>query len=197
MPSSKIKIFFEYFSRIFHPILNAGVAFLLLTIFSENNNWLKVEIYFTSLLFSVLLPYSYIMHLKEKGYIESIELIERIKRINPLTFSIICYYIGFLFLKLLDAPFQIQGLMFCYGTNVLLIVLITKWWKVSVHTTGMAGPLVALSFKFGDIIYPFYVLVIIMGTARVFLKRHTIMQVVVGAMIGILLTYIQFVYIFL
>ena len=48
----------------------------------------------------------------------------------------------------------------------------------SVHTTGIAGPLVALTFGFGPVVYLFYLLIIIVGVSRIYLKRHTVMQVV-------------------
>lgn len=189
----KLDRIFKYVSTALHPITNAGIAFLLLTIFSESNSAsIKVVYFFIALLFSAVIPYLYIFYLKNKGYLDTVDITERIKRLNPFAFSIISYFAGFFVLRFFGAPVHVQGLMFCYGTNTLLVLLVTRWWKVSVHTTGIAGPLVALSFEFGSVVYPFYMLIIIIGTARVYLKRHTVMQVLVGGAMGLLLTYLQF-----
>lgn len=81
--------------------------------------------------------------------------------------------------------------MFCYATNTLLVVLITNWWKVSVHTTAMSGPLVVLAYQFGNVVFPFFGLIPLVGAARLVLKRHTVAQVLVGAAIGVLMTALQ------
>lgn len=184
---------FESVSITFHPITNAGIAFLLLTLFSEGNSIAMKAVYFLiALLFSMIIPYVYIFYLKKKGYLDSVDITERMKRLNPFAFSIISYFAGFLVLLFSDASVYVQGLMFCYGSNTLLVLLVTRWWKVSVHTTGIAGPLVALTFAFGPVVYPFYLLIIIVGLSRIYLKRHTVMQVVAGGVMGLLLTSVQF-----
>ncbi len=82
--------------------------------------------------------------------------------------------------------------MCCYASNTLLVMLVAKWWKISVHTTGIAGPLVALAYAFGPVVHSFFLLIIVIGVARVHLKRHTVLQVLVGGALGLLLTYLQF-----
>lgn len=184
---------FELVSNVFHPITNAGIAFFLLTFWGGGDSIVVNGFHFSvTLLFSMVIPFLYIFYLKKKGYLETVDITERAQRLNPFTFSIISYVSGFFILLGLQAPVHVQGLMFCYASNTLLVMLVTRWWKISVHTTGIAGPLVALTFAFGTVVYPFYLLVIVIGTARVYLKRHTVMQVLAGGTAGLLLTYIQF-----
>ncbi len=193
MEKSGLIRFFEFVSDVFHPITNAGVAFFLLTVFGGDNNIAMNMVYFfAALVFSMIIPFLYIFYLKKKGYLQTVDITERMQRLNPFAFSILSYFAGFLVLLLSGAPVYVQGLMFCYGSNTLLVMLVTRWWKVSVHTTGIAGPLVALSFAFGQIVFPFYLLVVIVGAARIYLKRHTVMQVLAGGVMGLLLTYLQF-----
>jgi membrane-associated phospholipid phosphatase len=90
-----------------------------------------------------------------------------------------------------SAPIIIQALMFCYATNTLFVLLITVWWKVSVHTTAASGPLVALTYSFGSLVFPFYLIVPLVGLSRLILKKHTILQVIVGMLIGIIGTAVQ------
>lgn len=185
--------YFEFVSDLFHPISNAGIAFFLLTMFTGSNDIVMKTIYFIiALSFSMIIPFLYIFSLKRKGHLETVDITERMQRLNPFAFSILSYFAGFIVLRLADAPLHVQGLMFCYGSNTLLVMLVTRWWKVSVHTTGIAGPLVALTFGFGTVVYPFYSLIILVGLSRIVLKRHTIMQVLAGGLIGLSLTALQF-----
>lgn len=193
MEKINLSRFFGFISDVFHPITNAGLAFFLLTIFGGGNSIaMKIFHFSIALLFSTIIPFLYVYYLKKKGYLKTIDITERMQRLNPFAFSILSYFAGFFALFFFDASLHVQGLMFCYGSNTLLVMLVTKWWKVSVHTTGIAGPLVALTFAFGPIVFPFYLLVVIVGTARIYLKRHTVMQVLVGGAMGLLLTYLQF-----
>jgi len=185
--------FFEVVSDVFHPITNAGIAFFLLTMFAERNGIVMKTVYFViALSFSMIIPFLYIFYLKKKGDLDTVDITERMQRLNPFAFSILSYFIGFFVLRFSGAPLIVQGLMFCYGSNTLLVMLVTRWWKISVHTTGIAGPLVALTFGFGPVIYLFYPLIVLVGLSRVVLKRHTVKQVLVGGVMGLSLTALQF-----
>jgi membrane-associated phospholipid phosphatase len=96
----------------------------------------------------------------------------------------------------MNSPVVIQSLMFCYATNTLLVLLITAWWKVSVHTTAASGPLIALTYRFGYLVLPFYTIILLVGLSRLTLKKHTVMQVIVGMLIGTIGTAVQMNYIF-
>ena len=84
---------------------------------------------------------------------------------------------GFSFLTLFGAPSIVRGLMFCYVTNTIVVLLITRRWKISIHTTAIANPLVAIVVHFGWMMAPILVLVPIVGLARVKMKRHDEWQV--------------------
>ena len=81
--------------------------------------------------------------------------------------------------------------MFCYATNTLLVLLITNWWKVSIHTTAISGPLIVFLYQFGSFIFPLLILIPLVGASRLVLKRHTLAQVIAGAAIGIFSTALQ------
>jgi membrane-associated phospholipid phosphatase len=62
--------------------------------------------------------------------------------------------------------------------------LITRYWKISTHALGITAPLVALLFLYGTQPLPFLVLIPIVCWARVYLKAHTVLQVVAGSALG-------------
>jgi membrane-associated phospholipid phosphatase len=176
-------------SAIFHPLALPAVAFTFLVIADDTSDLSrKLVIEFVAIAFSVIVVPGYIFFLKSKGIIDSADITIREQRINPLSIGAASYFIGFILLKIVGAPNIIQGLMFCYATNTLLVVLITNWWKVSVHTTAISGPLVALAYQFGNVVFPFFALIPLVGVSRFILKRHSFAQIFVGAIIGVLLT---------
>jgi membrane-associated phospholipid phosphatase len=179
-------------SAIFHPLVLPAIAFTALVIADPTQDlFRKLMIEGVAIFFSVILVPAYILFLKRKGLVDSADIIIREQRINPLLMGAASYFIGFLLLKILGASSLIQGLMFCYATNTLLVVLITNWWKVSVHTTAMSGPLVVLAYQFGTLVLPLFGLIPLVGASRLILKRHTVAQVLVGAAIGVLMTALQ------
>jgi membrane-associated phospholipid phosphatase len=179
-------------SGIFHPLLLPAIAFTFLVIADPTQELSrKLIVASVAIFFSVILVPAYILFLKRKGLVDSADIVIREQRINPLLVGAASYFIGFLLLKGINAPSLIQGLMFCYATNTLLVVLITNWWKVSVHTTAISGPLVVLTYQFGSLVLPFFGFIPLVGVSRLILKRHTVAQVLVGAAIGVLMTALQ------
>ncbi len=187
MSSSSAKII----SAVFHPLITPAVAFFLLIATNESLS-LSEKVIFTSIAisFSCVFPTVSIWYLLQKGTIESADVVIREQRPWPLTLAALNYFFGFGILSSLHAPNLVQGLMFCYATNTLVVGLITFWWKVSVHTIAMSGPLVALTYQFGLWVVPFFLLVPLVGVSRVVMNRHTVGQVVVGGFLGLVLTVI-------
>ncbi len=179
-------------SAALHPLLTPAVGFLMLITTNERLNLTeKVISTVIAVSFSCLFPIASLWYLLQKGTVESIDVVVREQRPWPLTLASINYFVGFLLLSSVQAPELVQGLMFCYGTNTLVVALITIWWKVSVHTTAMSALLVALTYSFGPWVLPFFLLVSLVGISRVVLNRHTVSQVIIGGLLGLVLTAIQ------
>lgn len=173
-------------SAILHPMTLSSTAFLLLIIASNVSTQAKLLLVVTATFFSSIVPILFIY--TQRDWINTDE---RAERFLPLIVGIVSYLAGFLVLMAVSAPIIIQALMFCYATNTLFVLLITVWWKVSVHTTAASGPLVALTYSFGSLVFPFYLIVPLVGLSRLILKKHTILQVIMGMLIGIIGTAVQ------
>jgi membrane-associated phospholipid phosphatase len=182
----------ELISRVFNPLLNPVIAFAVLIWGTPKLSALQQVLYWTiATVFSSATIYGYIYYLKHKRVIHSTEFIVREHRINPLTFGVLSYALGFFFLTLFNAPPIVRGLMFCYVTNTIVVLLITRQWKISVHTTAIANPLVAIVYQFGWTLFPILALVPLVGYSRVKLDRHDILQVAAGGLLGMIMTAVQ------
>ena len=179
-------------SVVFNPMTNPVIAFsLLLSAKHAIDTGRIVLIIVVAIAFASIIPSAYVVWLWQAGGVPTMDIDEKRKRMRPLIVGILSYVIGYLLLLWLDAPNLAVGLMFCYITNTLLVLTITRWWKISIHAAGVSGPLVALSYQFGVVVLPFYALVILVGASRVILGKHTPGQVIAGALGGIALTAFQ------
>jgi membrane-associated phospholipid phosphatase len=141
-------------------------------------------------IFGAFLPITTSLILIRKMHTD-MDITDRTKRTLPLFLAVCSYVIGFLVLLSLGAPSLTTALMFIYSSNTLIILFINLSWKISIHTMGIAGPTVALTYLFGFSGLLFGLLIPLVMWSRVKLKKHTISQVVAGGLTGIILTSVQ------
>ncbi len=145
--------------------------------------------------FNVVIPVVAILILKKMNLIDDIGLNGRKERLIPYIITIICLVSTGIFLWFKHAPEWL--VMFFAGGAVagLINLLINFWWKISAHAAGLAG-IVALLLRIihdgfpqqGVIIWLIVAIIIsgLVGSARVWLGRHTVMQVLAGFLVGFL-----------
>jgi len=187
----KIATFVSY---ILIPPVPAAIAFALFTWNFQHMKQMLVGV--VAVLFGGVIPLIVIGYLRSREKITAYDAPIREQRTTPYLVSVGIYLFGLVVLYLLGTSFFIQGLMWCYAANTFILALVNKFWKVSAHTMGIAGPMTALILVFGKYILPFFLLIVLVGWARVVLKSHTIPQVIVGGLMGMVLTAGQFVLLF-
>tara|TARA_X000000368_G_C23020658_1_gene707803 strand:- start:888 stop:1292 length:405 start_codon:yes stop_codon:yes gene_type:complete len=134
--------------------------------------------------------------LKHKKLISDIDASKKDERLLPLAFGALFFLIGFIILKKLNSPLIIQGMMFCSIINTIIVWLITRKWKISIH-------LITLSWSFAIFLYTGFIELIIMiiatllvSYARYILKAHTPGQLIAGLLLGLISTYTQLILLF-
>ena len=132
-----------------------------------------------SLVFSSILPMAIILGWAKKIGTDK-DISNRTDRFVPLIVGITSYFIGLSnFLTIL---------LLCYAVNTFIVMIITFKWKISVHTTGLSGPVGALILLLGPFGAIFGILYPILIWSRVLLKKHTLAQAICGAAQGFFLT---------
>ncbi len=184
-------------SDVFNPLANAVAAFLIIIATDANHQGASKPLAAaTAILFAAALPLSALLVMKRRGLITNVNIDRREQRTRPFLLGILCYTAGFLCLKLFQAPRLAQGLMFCYAVNTAVILAITRYWKISVHATGISGPLVALYYQLGATVLPYFSLIPLVCVSRVVLRKHTVGQVVAGTALGLTATAAQISFLF-
>lgn len=136
-------------------------------------------------LFICLIPILYVGAMVQRGHISDIHMQHRKERYKPMLVTIGSAVVALLLLDGLGAPRVFPLLALISLVQVSLMLLITLFWQISMHMMSITAATVALSAMFaptiGVIAVPFVVLV---GAARLRLKRHTPLQVLAGTLVG-------------
>ncbi|MEU4932582.1 hypothetical protein AB0G54_39855 [Streptomyces yokosukanensis] len=84
----------------------------------------------------------------------------------------------------LRAPVEVTALVTAMLAVLLALLVITFFWKVSVHSAVASGALTILATDFGPWLLVLTPLVVLIGWSRIRLRCHTVGQVTVGVLIG-------------
>jgi membrane-associated phospholipid phosphatase len=175
-------------STIFNPFLTALALFVMLTHISAKDTLDFWRLLFVSTFFTSLGPMLYVFRLYATDRISDLDMSVRAEREHVFTAFVIFDVCGAVALWLMHAPRLVIAAMLGYLVSTLVVQYITRYWKISTHAIGITAPLVALTLLYGRQPLPFMVLIPMVCWARVYLKAHTIMQVVAGIVLAILTT---------
>lgn len=140
-------------------------------------------------LFAAIVPLSMLLlwETRTKAKID-LDVPARTERGRPLLFACTSYLIGTAALVVAHAPLLTTVLMFGYFAGTLCLFFINLYWKISIHTMGIAGPTTVLIFVFGYWGVLLGLLLPPVIWSRVYLKKHTVAQAIMGAVLGFVLT---------
>jgi len=193
-------------SLTMHPMLVTTYALIILlslqayfvVAIPSKVKWMMVVLVF---ILTGLLPMLLALLMARLGIIKSLHLEQREERIWPFIITAIFYYLAFYLLRQLDLSPVFMVFMLGAFVTVVVGLLVTFFWKISVHMIGMGGMVGAftgLSLKM-MIDIPLVIMVLIMlsgltGFARLKLQAHTPMQVLGGFLSGFVIFTFLFLY---
>ena len=143
-----------------------------------------------SLIFASVLPMAIILHWARKLDTDK-DISNREDRFIPLIVGVVSYLIGFIIALILGVSNFLTVLILCYTVNTFIVMLITTKWKISIHTTGLSGPVAALIMLLGPIGAIFGLLYPLLIWSRFTLKKHTMAQAIAGGVFGFIMTVIE------
>jgi len=170
------------------PLITFATFIPLVLHFGKDNTW---NLFYVTSIFGCVLPLISVVILLKIGVITDFYATNRNERFVPFLTTIFSYLLGTITLILVNAPAPITALMACYLINGIILSLITLKWKISIHSSGVTGPVTALVYLLGTRLLPLFLLVLPVIWARLELRAHSKWQLTMGAIISTILTWIQ------
>jgi hypothetical protein len=187
----------KFISVVFHPLLLTTYLVIVLSYYfpsmlmiRKENRMIIIGLVFV---FTFVLPAVILVMLRAFGTIQSLTLQSRRERILPFVF-ISMFYVLFTFLFYFKLPFSanFEKLMMIVSALVVVSLLITFFYKISIHSIAMGGgigillPLNQVTEQM-SLLWPTAFTILATGlvmSSRLLLDAHTPREVMYGSVVG-------------
>jgi membrane-associated phospholipid phosphatase len=180
------------FSTVCNPFITSLALFVILAGARSNGTTDFLILLLNSALFTSIAPMIFIFYLYATDRISDLDMSIRAERERVFIAFVLFYAAGALDLWIIHAPPIMTASMAGYAGSALIVQWITRYWKISTHALGITAPLVALTVLYGERPLPFYALIPIVGWSRIYLRAHTVLQVIAGTLLAVVNTLIFF-----
>lgn len=210
-----MKLASQIISWIFMPLLMPIYALLLVMFipsnidFIQNNQCMyamdfqfKKAFLYMFFIFCVLAPGVSILILKRRGIIDSIDMDTQKERYIPILVMffyclVLFFYINYLInVNRLIVPKFLTTLPLSGVAVTAVFIIVNRWRKISIHGAA-AGILVGfiLAYILQQVEYELWIFTIsllvagVVMSARLYLQKHTLSEVIIGWLIGSFITF--------
>lgn len=184
-------------SYVFHPVLMPLIGLFIILNSEAYIAVMDIRVarmlYMIVGIFTLLLPLALFFLFLYTGYVHSVQMNDRRQRIIPYFISFIMYYIAYYLVKKLAVSSFISAFLFASALSLLIIVIVTYFWKISTHMTGvggLTGLVLSLSFVYNaDTMYSLVIILLVSGllaAARLSLNAHRQGEVYAGFVLGLI-----------
>lgn len=190
-------------STLLHPLLMPVYGIFIIffhTYLLVLNLPFKLFILAGVFLFTCIIPALCIYILYKIKAISSVTLNDRKDRLYPYIICLLSYISCALFLISQAMPLWVTGLFLGAAISVIISIIINRWWKISAHLAGIGGVVALIYFLTGSQLmlpsFPLFLIVLwtllagALGSARIYMGRHTLGQVLAGFANGFFWVYI-------
>ena len=130
-----------------------------------------------SVFFSTVVPALYVLLQIARGKISDVHVMEREQRGGPFTVALVSSAVGAMLLRHLRAPAEVWGVGIVLFINGLVMLQITRIWKISIHVAVLSATILAAIVMIDGIsVLALAWMVPALIWARVSRRRHTVLQ---------------------
>ncbi len=127
-----------------------------------------------------------------KGKVTDINMSEREERLRPLIIALIGAMMVILVLLDKAAPKPLILLGLTLVSELVIVIFVTVFWKISLHALTYSTAVTLLAYLYNPWALILYIFLFPVGWARVYRKRHTLLQVIAGSLVGIVTALVIF-----
>jgi hypothetical protein len=132
-----------------------------------------------------LIPILFIIYLLKSGRIADLHIKNRHERHLPYLVGTLCSLLALMLVHALGGPDLLRTLLISNVAGLAALGLVNAFWQISSHLASITSAVLFAGFAFGQAVgwalAPFVVLTFF---ARLFLRRHTVAQLVAGMALG-------------
>lgn len=185
------------FSVCFHPLIIPTLGMVLLFRMDSYLTYSipgQVRQFILLIVFinTALAPALSMLLLKRTGVIKDLLLSERAERIYPVLLTSLFFFLTYYLLRQAVLPSIMYYYLMGATLSVVLTLLVTFWWKISIHMVSMGGLLGAvvatsihLNLDLTGFILSGILLSGLIGYSRLRLRAHSPWQVYAGFFLGV------------
>jgi hypothetical protein len=138
------------------------------------------------------IPLAYLLIGRRRGWVSDLEMTRRAERPRFILVSLGSDLLALLVLGVLHGPHLLSLIVLTYFCLAIAMLAISGFWKISLHMAGVGGFSTALLFVFGwPALWAFLSLPLV-AWARLRRRKHTLAQLLAGAVAGALATILVF-----
>lgn len=137
-----------------------------------------------AVLFVCVLPLAAVVVLVRLGKVTDHHVSDRKQRAPVLAMSTVSLLAGLAVLLAINAPYSVIVVVLAIVGGVVVLAVISLFWKISGHAGAIALTTVITVLILGVPWIPLLLLIPAVGWSRVVLRAHTVAQVVAGALVG-------------
>lgn len=172
------------FSNIVSPPVMFAVVGLVVSLYTrplvEALAWAAIFGFFVS-----LAPILFVLYLLRNGRIHELHMSNTGERTLPYAVAVLGSLVVFALIVLLQGPELLRCLTLFNLTSLAAIGVINHFWLVSFHAMGAAAMTLVLGRIFGlPVGLALIPLVAAVVAVRLYLRRHTVAQVIAGLLLG-------------
>jgi membrane-associated phospholipid phosphatase len=131
---------------------------------------------------------SYVVVQVLRGKISDFHVSQQSQRHTPFIVAVCSSIVGAGFLWWMEAPWILMALASAFVMQGIFFGVLTRYRKISMHVAVMASCITALVLLLGWVAVPLIGFLPLQGWARVYRGRHTLGQVIAGALLAPLFT---------
>jgi hypothetical protein len=172
-------------SEVSNPLFVALPTFLVIALVSAPDVPHALLWWVVAIIGISIAPFLFILRGVRQGHYSDHHVSVREQRFIPLLFGLGCMAASFILLYYFHASQVLIATVTAVIVACSISLLITRYWKISLHLVGMAGAVTVFALLFGPRFLVLSPLVVLVGWARWQVQAHTALQACVGASLAI------------
>jgi hypothetical protein len=182
-----MKLFAKVVTAIIHPVTLMVPAVFIIAYESGESLFSSFLWTFIALIFSGVVG-GFVLHGVKKGFFKDLDVSVRKQRVILYPFVIGVVFLFMILVHLMKGPKVLELSSIIFIIALFILDLINRKIKASVHVAAISALVIGFIFIYGGWTVFALLLIPLIAWARVVLRRHTVKEVIVGAICGIILS---------